>query len=65
MQFVGHGVFEKRKPALMDNLFLTINAPIFISLEIVYFLFGYRKEELNNFIKYITAEIKRHQGKDE
>lgn len=58
-QFIGHGVFEKRKPALMDNIFLTLNAPIFVNLEILYFLTGYRKEELNETKKYIMYDIKR------
>ena len=62
VQFIGHGFFEKRKPALLDNIFLTLNAPIFVNLELVYFLFGYRKEELIESKKYIVADIKKHRG---
>jgi len=35
-QFIGHGVFEKRAPALLDNLFLTLVAPNFVILEIMF-----------------------------
>ena len=61
IQFIGHGVFEKRKPALMDNIFLTLNAPIFVNLELFYFIFGYRKKELLETKKYIAADIKRYR----
>eukprot|EP00698_Gefionella_okellyi_P003048 TRINITY_DN12869_c0_g1_i1.p1 TRINITY_DN12869_c0_g1~~TRINITY_DN12869_c0_g1_i1.p1 ORF type:complete len:185 (-),score=35.54 TRINITY_DN12869_c0_g1_i1:111-665(-) len=42
MQFIGHGVFEGRKPALVDNLFQSIVlAPFFVWLELL-FTVGYR-----------------------
>jgi uncharacterized membrane protein YGL010W len=43
-QFIGHGAFEGRAPALLDNLFQAIFlAPLFVFLE-VFFFFGYRPE---------------------
>jgi len=45
-QFVGHGFYEKRKPALFENIFLTMNAPVFINIEIMNY-FGYKKEEMD------------------
>lgn len=43
-QFVGHGVFEGRAPALLDNLVQALFlAPFFVWLEIL-FMFGYRPE---------------------
>ena len=39
-QLVGHAVFEKRRPALTDNLFQMIIGPIFLVAE-VFFLCGY------------------------
>ena len=44
LQFVGHGVFEKRAPALTSNLALSLNAPFFVTAEILQML-GWRKEE--------------------
>jgi len=42
MQFVGHGVYEKRKPALLDNLVQAlVLAPFFVFCETL-FMFGYR-----------------------
>jgi uncharacterized membrane protein YGL010W len=56
-QFIGHGLFEKRKPALMENIFLTINAPCFVNIELFNFLFNYRKEELKEVRKFIEKDI--------
>lgn len=40
-QFVGHGVFEKRKPALLDNLVQSlVLAPYFVLFEVLFKL-GY------------------------
>ncbi|KAL0917030.1 hypothetical protein M5K25_012070 [Dendrobium thyrsiflorum] len=41
-QFIGHGVFEKRAPALLDNLSQAfLMAPFFVLLELLQSLFGY------------------------
>ncbi|KAM7267287.1 hypothetical protein ACFE04_009453 [Oxalis oulophora] len=41
-QFIGHGVFEKRAPALLDNLLQAfLMAPFFVLLEILQTVFGY------------------------
>ena len=38
LQFVGHGAFEGRAPALLDNLFQAIFlAPLFVWLELLFF----------------------------
>lgn len=38
-QFLGHGIFEGRRPALVDNMFQTLIAPLFVVLE-AFFFFG-------------------------
>ena len=44
VQFIGHGVFEGRAPALLDNLVQAVFlAPLFVWLEILFKL-GYRPE---------------------
>lgn len=44
LQFIGHGTFEGRRPALLDNLVQAIFlAPLFVWLELL-FAFGYRPE---------------------
>ncbi len=50
IQFLGHGVWEKRRPALLDNLFQTLVAPIFVIAE-VGFMMGLRKD--------LEAEVER------
>lgn len=42
-QFLGHGLFEKRRPALMDNLLQVFIAPMFIVAETA-FGFGFKKD---------------------
>jgi len=61
MQFIGHGVFEKRKPALLDNIFLVFNAPVFVNIELMNFIFKYREEELNETRKYIREDISKYR----
>ncbi|WWC58544.1 uncharacterized protein I303_101087 [Kwoniella dejecticola CBS 10117] len=50
-QFVGHGVFERRAPALFDNLVQAlVLAPFFVHLEALFAFFNY-KPELHKKIK--------------
>ncbi|EIM88171.1 DUF962-domain-containing protein [Stereum hirsutum FP-91666 SS1] len=65
MQFIGHGVAEKRAPALLDNLLgALVLAPFFVHLELL-FKVGYKPQlhrDLKNDIgKEITA-LKKAQG---
>ncbi|OQE07007.1 hypothetical protein PENVUL_c015G05233 [Penicillium vulpinum] len=56
-QFVGHGVFEKRAPALLDNLVQAfLLAPLFVWMEVLFF-FGYRPELKKRFEKGVELEI--------
>lgn len=42
LQFIGHAVFEKRRPAFTDNAFQLVIGPIYILAEI-YFLLGFKR----------------------
>lgn len=56
-QFIGHGKFEGRAPALLDNLFQAIFlAPLFVWLELL-FIVGYRPELKNRVDKAVRVEI--------
>ncbi|KAJ5371822.1 hypothetical protein N7517_003828 [Penicillium concentricum] len=56
-QFIGHGVFEKRAPALLDNLVQAfLLAPLFVWMEVLFF-FGYRPELKERFEKGVEVEI--------
>lgn len=56
-QFIGHGAFEGRAPALVDNLLQAIFlAPMFVWLEIL-FAFGYRPELQSRVAKQVEAEV--------
>jgi len=57
MQFLGHGAFEKRKPALLDNIFLVFNAPVFVNIELMNFLFKYKDAELEETKRHIEQDI--------
>lgn len=55
-QFIGHGVFEKRAPALLDNLAQAfLMAPFFVVLEILQSSIGY--EPYPGFQKKVQARI--------
>ncbi|KAF8076093.1 hypothetical protein FPV67DRAFT_1573106 [Lyophyllum atratum] len=64
-QFLGHGLAEKRAPALLDNLVgAVVLAPFFVHLEILFAL-GYRPEmhrHINNEIGKEITKIKKAQG---
>jgi uncharacterized membrane protein YGL010W len=56
-QFVGHGIFEGRAPALLDNLVQALLlAPLFVWMEILFF-FGYRPELKQRFDSNVEKEI--------
>ena len=58
-QFVGHGVFEGRAPALLDNLLQAlVLAPFFVFMELL-FMFGYRPELQKRVNDAVGKEIKR------
>ncbi|KAJ0094399.1 hypothetical protein Patl1_15978 [Pistacia atlantica] len=55
-QFIGHGVFEKRAPALLDNLAQAfLMAPFFVLLEALQTVFGY--EPYPGFHAIVQAKI--------
>jgi len=64
-QFIGHGKFEGRAPALLDNvvqaLFL---APFFVWFEILFSL-GYRPDLKRRLDKGVEEEIRKHRAEKE
>ncbi|MFS7939554.1 putative 2-hydroxy-palmitic acid dioxygenase Mpo1 [Helianthus anomalus] len=55
-QFIGHGVFEKRAPALLDNLTQAfLMAPFFVLLEALQMAFGY--EPYPGFHARVKAKV--------
>lgn len=58
LQFIGHGVFERRKPALLDSLDQAlITAPMFVLLEAL-FPMGYRPELFKRVEKQAKINVK-------
>ena len=58
-QFVGHGFFEGRAPALLDNLVQALFlAPFFVWMEILFF-FGYRPELKQRLDMAVHQELER------
>jgi uncharacterized membrane protein YGL010W len=43
IQIIGHVVFEKRRPALVDNLFQMVIGPLFLCAEL-FFMLGFKQE---------------------
>lgn len=61
-QFVGHGVFEKRAPALLDNLLQAfVLAPFFVFMEGL-FMLGYRPELQKRVSAEVEKEVKKFRA---
>ncbi|KAF9426051.1 hypothetical protein BGZ94_006998 [Podila epigama] len=62
-QFIGHGVFEKRAPKLVDNLLQAlVLAPYFVVYEVLFFL-GYRPQLKAELDTLVDADIKAFRAK--
>eukprot|EP00128_Syssomonas_multiformis_P018436 Colp12_sorted_trinity150504_noHs@10075 len=56
-QIAAHQIFEKRSPALLDNLFQAlVLAPLFVWLEFLFF-FGYRKDLCKRINQQASRDI--------
>merc|ERR1711868_12517 len=55
-QFVGHGIFEGRKPALFDNILQVFSAPMFVIMEVL-FMIGYNPELEAQCEKAVLAKM--------
>ncbi|KAG0223469.1 hypothetical protein BGW41_005584 [Actinomortierella wolfii] len=68
LQFIGHGVAEKRAPKLLDNLVqAVVLAPYFVCYEVLFWL-GYRpqlKAELDVLIKEDIAAFRARKAADQ
>ncbi|XP_043703358.1 2-hydroxy-palmitic acid dioxygenase mpo1-like isoform X2 [Telopea speciosissima] len=67
-QFIGHGVFEKRAPALLDNLLQAfLMAPFFVLLEALQMLCGYEPYPgfHANVRAKVDAQIKEWKSKNQ
>ncbi|KOS20169.1 putative endoplasmic reticulum membrane protein [Escovopsis weberi] len=61
-QFLGHGAFEGRAPALLDNLIQAVFlAPMFVWLEFLFKL-GYRRELQARVDKAVQVEIAKFRA---
>ena len=60
-QFIGHGAFEGRAPALLDNLVQAlVLAPFFVWMELL-FMLGYRPELRARVDKEVEKEVEKYQ----
>ena len=60
-QFIGHGVFEGRAPALLDNLVQALFlAPFFVWMEIL-FACGYRPELKSRVEGLVEQEVEKYR----
>lgn len=60
-QLIGHSVFEKRKPAFVDNLIQLLIGPLFLVAEVLFFL-GLRRqlrEEIERYPSPFASEAKQ------
>merc|ERR1712021_107648 len=61
LQFIGHGLFEGRAPALIDSWDQALlTAPLFVLMEILFF-FGYRKDFYAKIMQEVESNISAFQ----
>lgn len=61
-QFIGHGAYEGRAPALLDNLVQAVFlAPLFVWMEVLFF-FGYRPELKGRLDKAVEREVAKYRA---
>lgn len=59
LQFIGHGLFERRAPALLDNPLQAIHAAVFfVWLEVLFFL-GYKPKLHKSLMDLVDEETKK------
>ena len=64
-QFIGHGVYEGRAPALLDNLLQAlVLAPFFVFMEFLFF-FGYRPELQKRVNEAVEEQVKKFRAEKE
>jgi uncharacterized membrane protein YGL010W len=56
-QFIGHGIYEKRAPAVTTNIMFLFLAPFFETMECLNKLIGYREAEKKELLKIVDADI--------
>ncbi len=61
-QFVGHGVFEKRAPALLNNLPQSLHAAVFFVWLEILFKLGYKPELLKKLEVAVENERKKFKS---
>lgn len=60
-QFIGHGVFEGRAPALLDNVIQAlVLAPFFVWMEVL-FSIGYRPELKSRVDSAVEKEVEKYR----
>ena len=62
-QFLGHGVFEKRAPALLTNLLFAFIAPFFAVFEMLNMILGYKQAEIKVYQREILSDIAFYRQK--
>lgn len=62
-QFLGHGFFEERAPAILTNVLLFWVAGFFQAFDVMNYVFGYRNEEKKELDKFVFAEIDEYRKK--
>ena len=62
-QIIGHGLLEKRAPALKTNALFIFLAPFFVTFEFLHIAFGYKDTKSTDKIKVkIEQDIKEFRA---
>lgn len=56
-QFIGHGIYEKRAPALTTNILFMFLGPFFVFFECLNLTFDYKAAEKIEYDQIVLADI--------
>jgi uncharacterized membrane protein YGL010W len=62
LQFIGHGIFERRAPALLDNPLQAVHAAVFFVWLEVLFALGYKPTLAKTLQELVDEEVRTFQS---
>ena len=65
LQFIGHGLFERRAPALLDNPLQAVHAAVFFVWLEVLFFFGYKPKLAKTLQDLVDVEVRKFQKNEQ
>lgn len=60
---IGHSNFEGRETGLVEDLVLTLGAPVFVNIDIFYWFLGYKKDQVIEALECVNEDVRIYKKK--